>query len=242
MPLNGDVITQILGRVETITLATAACVSLHFWFVAKQENMWEEACYFLWPSTMDPEIMQLISSSMGGFRKFYASCLPSIAYDESSQSKDSNYCNEMKRLHDVNTGVRSPSDFLWVVDVQYKNIPIFSKVVWRVPYADKFPGWLSESPFRVDIVNVEEEDSAEDGLPTIMSVDKVGIKDGRFWEHLIDNIMLSWIVKNRRTGRSKDHNKILESHRKYYTERRKFREANRKSEDSTNTLCIITVT
>ncbi|KAH9317157.1 hypothetical protein KI387_018926 [Taxus chinensis] len=201
MPLNTDVITQIFGRVDTITLANAACVSSHFWFVAKQENMWEEACYSLWPSTMDPGIRQLISSSLGGFRKFYASCFPSIAYDDSSEN-DSNYCNEMKRLHDVNTGVPSPSDFLWIVDVQYKNKPIFSKFVLGIPYANNFPGWFSESSFRVDMVNVEEEDGAEDGLPTIMSVDKVGIKDGRFWEHLMDNIMLSWIVINRRTGQA----------------------------------------
>ncbi|KAH9317529.1 hypothetical protein KI387_019298, partial [Taxus chinensis] len=103
---------------------------------------------------------------------FYANCFPFIAYDESSE-KDT-HCDELQKLCDA-----GPTDFISLVDVQYKNKTIYSQVVWGIPTPGDLEGWFYNSPFRIDLINffdVEDEDranNAESGLPTIVSVDEV---------------------------------------------------------------------
>ncbi|GLJ55202.1 hypothetical protein SUGI_1184540 [Cryptomeria japonica] len=193
MFLNSDLITEILGRVDGITLANAGCASSHFRSIARQENIWEEACYSMWPSTKNPYIKQLISSSLGGFRNFYASCFPFIAYDETSESNPR--CNWLKTLGDAN-----PSDFVFLVDVQYKNKLIYSQVLWGIPATEDFEGWFSNCPFRIDLIEFDEDHTSLDELTTIVP-DKPR-KGSEFWMHLMENIKLSWILINKITGKA----------------------------------------
>ncbi|GLJ55206.1 hypothetical protein SUGI_1184610 [Cryptomeria japonica] len=193
--LNSDVISGILGRVDGKTIANAGCVSSEFWSVVKEERIWEEACCSMWPSVEDTNVKDLISASLGGFRKFYASCFPFVAYETiPTESK----CNDLKNPCD---GTAVPSDFISVVDVQYKDKVIVSKVVWGIPSAGDFEGWFCNCPFRIDILNFDEHHTITDGLPKIVSVDKQR-KDGEFWGQFMENIRLSWIVINRRTGKA----------------------------------------
>ncbi|XP_057835181.2 F-box protein At2g27310 isoform X2 [Cryptomeria japonica] len=134
MSLNGDLIADLLGRVDGVTLASLGCVSSQFWSIAKEEKIWEEKCSSLWPSTQDSDVKKFISSSLGGFRNFYASCFPIIAYDES-----------FKR-HKV-------------------------------------------------------KKTSGDGLPKIDTIENVK-KDLNFWGQMTENIRLSWIMVNKRTGQA----------------------------------------
>ncbi|GLJ55207.1 hypothetical protein SUGI_1184620 [Cryptomeria japonica] len=195
MMLNRDLISDILGRVDGRTLANAGCVSSEFWSVARQERIWEEACCSMWPSVEDTDVKKLISSSLGGFRNFYASCFPFVVYG--STLSDSN-CRELEKLSDRFV---VPSDFVSVVDVQYKNKFIYSKVVLGIPAAEDFEGWFCTCPFRVDLLNYNEDHAITDGLPTIVPLDKQR-KGSDFWEQFMENIRLSWIVINRRTGQA----------------------------------------
>ncbi|GLJ55221.1 hypothetical protein SUGI_1184850 [Cryptomeria japonica] len=201
MSLNGDLIREILDRVDGITLANAGCVSSDFWSIARQEGLWEEACCSVWPSTRDTQIKDLISSSLGGFKTFYADCFPVIEYGDDSRPKiEPNSLQVHDPIH---------SDFVWVVDVIYKNKPIYSNVVWGIPAADEFPDLFCNSQFRLDLINFNDIDfyadidqNNEHELPTItMSVDKQE-KDGKFLEQLMENLMLSWILINKKTGQA----------------------------------------
>ncbi|GLJ55199.1 hypothetical protein SUGI_1184500 [Cryptomeria japonica] len=191
MVLNSDLITEILGRVDGRTLANAGCVSSQFWCSARQESIWEDACSTLWPSTVDTDVKQLISSSLGGFRNFYARCFPFIDYD---QSGTNSRC--LKNLGDAN----KPSDFVCLVDLQYKNKFIYSQVLWGIPASKDFEGWFCNCPFRIDLINFDEDHTSPDQLPTILLGEIE--KGGEFWGHLMENIRLSWIVINRKTGQA----------------------------------------
>ncbi|GLJ55214.1 hypothetical protein SUGI_1184740 [Cryptomeria japonica] len=200
--LNGDLMSEILGRVDGITLANAACVSSEFLSIARQENMWEEACSNLWPSTVNTDVKQLINSSLGGFRNFYANCFPCIAYETSE--KDFN-CSEMKKICDDSLELHScdPSDFVSLVDVWYMDKIVYSKILWGIPNASNVEDWFCNRPFRVDFIDfwdLENEDSTNgDGFPTVVSFDKEMGED-IISGQLMDKFKLSWIVINRRTG------------------------------------------
>ncbi|GLJ55213.1 hypothetical protein SUGI_1184730 [Cryptomeria japonica] len=202
MSLNGDLISEILERVDGITLANAGCVSSEFRSIARQENMWEEACSNLWPSTVDTDIKQLISSSLGGFRNFYANCFPSIVYE--SNEKDFNY-SEMKKIcyDSLELHTCDPSDFVSLVDVWYMEKTVYSKILWGIPNASNVEDWFCNRPFRVDSIDFwdlgNEDPITEDGFPTGVSFDKVRMED-KIWGQLMENFKLSWIVINKRTG------------------------------------------
>ncbi|GLJ55203.1 hypothetical protein SUGI_1184550 [Cryptomeria japonica] len=197
MMLNSDVISDILDRVDGTTLANAGCVSSDFWSVARQERMWEKACCSMWPSVQDTDAKNLISASLGGFRNFYASCFPFVTYE--TILSDS-ICNELK-FKKLCDRVAVPSDFVLMVDVHYKDKVIFSKVVWGIPACGDSKGWFCNCPFRIDIINVDEDHNVTDGVSTNVPVGTLK-KDEEFWGRFMENIKLSWIVINRRTGKA----------------------------------------
>ncbi|GLJ55201.1 hypothetical protein SUGI_1184530 [Cryptomeria japonica] len=194
MCLNSDLIREILDRVDGITLANAGCVSSDFCSIARQEGLWEEACCSVWPSTKNTDAKQFISSSLGGFRNFYASCFPFIDYDQSESSETNS--RRLRNLGDANY----PSDFVCLVDVQYNNKFIYSQVLWGIPAPEDFEGWFCNCSFRIDLINFDEDHTSPDQLPTIVLGDIN--KGGEFWGHLKENIRLSCIVINRRTGQA----------------------------------------
>ncbi|KAF8401651.1 hypothetical protein HHK36_012597 [Tetracentron sinense] len=214
--LNSDLFYDILRRLDGATLASAACACAAFCSISKEERIWENACFSLWPSTKRDDVRNLISS-IGGFRKFYADCFPLIvnkyvpvvqwdsylAYPEEWAEAD--YYGDENELESI-----SPSDFVSIVDIRYKDKAIYSKVIWGIPDTDGFNGWFYNCPFRIDLfgysdMNDEHEEgvtlSAANGLPSITSIERER-KDGKLWKELRDGIRLSWIVVNKKVNQA----------------------------------------
>ncbi|GLT59830.1 hypothetical protein SLA2020_326280 [Shorea laevis] len=209
--LTSDIFYDILRRLDGPTLASAACVCAAFCSISKEETLWENACSSVWPSTNSEDVKSLISS-IGGFRKFYADCFPLIVNKEVTEYQWDDYLdfpeewNEAEYYGDTDELESiSPSDFVSIVDIRYKDKTICSKVLWGIPNANGFNGWFYSCPFRIDLLNyaARENDSEEevtlsvsDGLPSIASMERER-KDGKLWRELRDGLRLSWIVVNK---------------------------------------------
>lgn len=210
MSLNNDLICEILKRVDGATLANAECASSLFRSATREEHAWEELCSSLWPSTRNQEVRSLISV-LGGFRKFYTDCFPTVLNAEKvsaihcnlefgkSEKLRSEYCE--KELYSV-----SPSDFVSLVDVHYRDKAIYSKILWGIPGAADCNGWFSNCPFSIDLLSSFDKGkngevlaniSLADGLPPITSIERER-KYGKLWSDLWNNIRLSWILVNTR--------------------------------------------
>lgn len=210
--LSSDIFYDILRRLDGPTLASAACACAAFCSISKEERLWENVSSSMWPSTKSEDVKELISS-IGGFRKFYGDCFPLIINKEVSEYQWNNYLeypeewNEADYYGDVDELESiSPSDFVSIVDIRYKDKTICSKVLWGIPNANGFHGWFYNCPFRIDLLTYAARDddsenevtlSVSDGLPPIASMEKER-KDGKLWRELRDGLRLSWIVVNRK--------------------------------------------
>lgn len=211
--LSTDLFYDILRRLDGPTLATAACTCAAFCSISREERLWENVCSSMWPSTNREDVKSLIAS-IGGFRKFYADCFPLIVNKEVSEYHwnkyleypeewtEAEYYGDMDEFETI-----SPSDFVSIVDIRYKDKAICSKVLWGIPNANGFNGWFYNCPFRIDILTTyaaRDDDgegevtlSVSDGLPPIFSMEKER-KDGKLWKELRDGLRLSWIVVNKK--------------------------------------------
>lgn len=210
--LSSDLFYDILRRLDGATLASAACACAAFSSISKEERLWENVCSSMWPSTNREDVKSLITS-IGGFKKFYADCFPLIVNKEVPEFRwndyveyreewtEAEYYGDMDEFENI-----SPSDFVSIVDVRFKDKTICSKVLWGIPNANGFNGWFSNCPFRVDLLTYSARDddhagevtlSETDGLPPITSMERER-KDGKLWQELRDGIQLSWIVVNRK--------------------------------------------
>ncbi|XP_031263798.1 F-box protein At2g27310-like [Pistacia vera] len=210
--LSSDLFYDILRRLDGPTLASAACSCAAFCSISKEEKLWENVCSSMWPSTSREDVKNLISS-IGGFRKFYADCFPLIVNKEVTEYHwnkyleypeewtEAEYYGDMDEFENI-----SPSDFVSVVDIRYKDKPVCSKVLWGIPNANGFNGWFYNCPFRIDLLTFATRDddsdsevtlSVSDGLPPISSMEKER-KDGKLWKELCDGLRLSWIVVNKK--------------------------------------------
>ncbi|XP_058077743.1 probable F-box protein At2g36090 [Magnolia sinica] len=209
--LSSDLFYDILRRLDGATLASAGCACADFCSISREERIWENACHSLWPSTTREDVRNLITS-IGGFRKFYADCYPLIVNKDvpvvqwdndlefSEEWAEADYYGDIDEFDSV-----SPSDFVSIVDIRYKDKAVYSKVIWGIPDSDGFHGWFYNCPFRIDLLRYSDgvNDEAEvtlsvtDGLPPIMSIERER-KEGKLWRELRDGIRLSWIVVNRK--------------------------------------------
>lgn len=207
--LSSDLFYDILRRLDGATLASAGCACADFCTISREERIWENVCHSLWPSTNREDVKNLISS-VGGFRKFYAYCyplivnkdVPAIQWDYDFELfEEYDYYDDFDDFDSV-----SPSDFVSIVDIRFKDKSVYSKVIWGIPDSDGFHGWFYNCPFRIDLLNYsagsdglddEVTLSEADGLPPIMSIERER-KEGKLWEELRDGIRLSCIVVNRK--------------------------------------------
>ncbi|KAF5197983.1 F-box protein [Thalictrum thalictroides] len=210
--LNSDLFYDILGRLDGATLASAACTCAAFCSISKEEKIWENVCRSLWPS-IDREDVRNLISSIGGFRKFYADCFPLIVNKEVPVAQwdyyleypeewgEDDYYGDIEEVDSI-----SPSDFVSIVDIRYKDKSICSKVLWGIPDSDGFNGWFSSCPFRIDLLSYSDGNenhnekvmlSESDGLPPITSIERER-KDGKLWKELREGIKLSWIIVNKK--------------------------------------------
>ncbi|PWA53027.1 F-box domain-containing protein [Artemisia annua] len=215
--LNTDLFYDILRRLDGATLASASCACAAFSSMSKEEKIWENICSSMWPSTKNDDVKTLISS-IGGFKKFYADCFPLIVnksvpdfrwsdYPEYPEElTEAEYYGDFDEFENV-----SPSDFVSIVDIRYKDKTVCSKVIWGIPNANGFNGWFSNCPFRIDLFTFsdrgdEDHDgvvslSLADGIPLVTSMEQER-KDGKLWHELRDGIRLSWIVVNTKTKKA----------------------------------------
>ncbi|KAK7393545.1 hypothetical protein VNO78_22103 [Psophocarpus tetragonolobus] len=215
--LNNDLFYDILRRLHGPTLASAACTCASFYSISKEESLWENVCSSVWPSTNREDIKSLISL-IGGFRKFYADCFPLIVNKEIGDYQWNNYLKypdnwtEAEHYGDMSEFESiSPSDFVSIVDIKFREKPICSKVLWGIPNANGYNGWFYNCPFRIDLLNCADRDddnndgvvtlSVSDGLPPITSIEREK-KDGRLWQELRDGLLLSWIIVNKKIKQS----------------------------------------
>lgn len=211
--LSSDLCYDILRRLDGATLATAACACASFSSISKEEKLWENVCSSMWPSTDRDDVKNLISS-IGGFKKFYADCFPLIVNKEVPEFHWNNYYdypqewNEDEYYGDDDDDVEntSPSDFVSIIDIRYKDRTMCSKILWGIPNANNgFNGWFRSCPFQIDLLAHEPSDeivlSLSDGLPSIRSIE-MERKDGKLFEDIRDGIRLSWILVNRKTKKA----------------------------------------
>lgn len=169
--LNTDLFYDILRRLDGATLASASCACAAFSSMSKEEKIWENICSSMWPSTKNDDVKTLISS-IGGFKKFYADCFPLIVnksvpdfrwsdYPEYPEElTEAEYYGDFDEFENV-----SPSDFVSIVDIRYKDKTICSKVIWGIPNANGFNGWFSNCPFRIDLFTFSDRgDEDHDGM------------------------------------------------------------------------------
>lgn len=210
--LNNNIVYEVLRRVDPVTLAAASCVSRNFRAVAQEEDLWQKLCNERWPSTKDSEVKAILSS-VGGYRKMYAHCCPSIVNTKrrlaASNSLDGNYDH---------LGQERASDFVSIVDVVYGDQSLLSRIVEGIPgAADDGNGWFSTCPFRVDLLTLSGNEYRDQGqsasvieiaLPNAMSKLLCGtLKNGSFitkngarvWKMLCENMRVSWILINKKT-------------------------------------------
>ncbi|XP_042057824.1 F-box protein At2g27310-like [Salvia splendens] len=211
--LSSDLCYDILRRLDGANLAIAACTCAAFSSISKEERLWEDVCSSMWPSTNRNDVKNLISS-VGGLKKFYADCFPLIVnkdvpefhcndyYDYPQEWTEADYYGDEDEVENI-----SPSDFVSIVDIRYREKTICSKVVWGIPYANGSSGWFYNCPFRLDLLANSEQEaddvvlSLSDGLPPRWSIDRER-KDGKLWHELRDGIRLSWILVNKKTKRA----------------------------------------
>lgn len=214
--LSSDLCYDILKRLDGATLANAACACAAFCSISKEERLWENVCRSMWPSTDRDDVKNLISS-IGGFKKFYADCFPLIVnkevpgfcwneyYDYPQELTDAEYYGDEDEMENI-----SPSDFVSIVDIRYKDKTICSKVLWGIPNANGFNGWFYNCPFRIDLLAYSARDddhpdevmlSPSDGLPPIWSMERER-KEGTLWQELRDGLRLSWILVNRKSKKA----------------------------------------
>lgn len=206
--LSSDLLYDILRRLDGPSLAKAACTCADFSSISKEERLWENSCIALWPSTDRDDVKSLISA-IGGFRRFYADCFPLIVNEGIPAVQTDNdlpYPEEWAEAYyygDIDEiESASPSDFISIVDLRYKDKMVYSKVIWGIPDSDGYNGWFHNCPFRIDLLSYSDQDdgdvliiSVDDGLPPIASVERER-KDGKLWRDLFEGIKLSWIIVN----------------------------------------------
>lgn len=216
--LSADILHDILKRLDGAALARAGCACADFQAISREEQLWENACRSLWPSTNRDDVRSLIIS-IGGFRKFYADCFTLILNKDvyAVHTNETNlfaeewaesdyYYDDMDELENV-----LPSDFVSLIDVRYKDRALYSKVIWGIPNSDGANGWFYNCPFRIDLFyhspeNNENNDgevflSTVNDLPSMHSMEQER-KDGKLWRELNDGIKLSWIIVNLKMKRA----------------------------------------
>ncbi|XP_047950713.1 F-box protein At2g27310-like isoform X2 [Salvia hispanica] len=214
--LSSDLCYDILRRLDGANLAIAACTCAAFSSISKEERLWEDVCSSMWLSTNSNDVKNLIAS-VGGFKKFYADCFPLIVnkdvpefhcydyYDYPQEWTEADYYGDEDEVENI-----SPSDFVSIVDIRYREKTICSKVIWGIPYANGSSGWFYNSPFRLDLLanNARDDEqtddvvlSLSDALPPSWSIERER-KDGKLWQELRDGIRLSWILVNKKTKKA----------------------------------------
>ncbi|CAK7329153.1 unnamed protein product [Dovyalis caffra] len=166
--------THILTLLDGPTLAATACASSELYALSTEDKLWRKICSSTWPSINDPNVSSIISTFPSGHRSFFSDSYPLLHHDRHSSSFPTT----------------STECFVSAVDIYYKNVPIFSKVVKTETLTD----WFKCSPFRVDLLEPKEF------VQTLIQYEPTE-KDLSV-KQLEENITLSWILIDPKRKRS----------------------------------------
>ncbi|KAM7277594.1 hypothetical protein ACFE04_004728 [Oxalis oulophora] len=196
--LNRDLLSDIASRLDGSALSSMACTCSTLQLVAQDQRLWKKLYYSTWPSTSLPEAQQLISSS--DFRKLYADSFPLLLH-QTPTNENKNIKPDSKLY---------PSDYASLVDVYYKNLCVFSKVLDGITtYVDVFQEnhsesrsanwtWFLNSPFKLYLLNNKEDDIENPGWTSPIEYTGSQYDCTRFME----NTRLSWVLLDKKKGRA----------------------------------------
>ncbi|CAK7357501.1 unnamed protein product [Dovyalis caffra] len=213
--MNGDLLTGIMARVDGSDLASVACTCSELRDIARDQSLWETLCHSRWPSTALEETERLISGSVQGcFDKFYSDACPLLLYDEVANA-DSCKLPEGQKI----TSYTSPSDLLSLVDVCYKKKCVLSRILDGIPeavdifelglvdsswemIADEQQKWFLNYPFKLELMDLKDDDNDEALASPLSSLNEAGKSREDHCKKLIENLRLSWILVDKKTGKS----------------------------------------
>ncbi|KAJ7015152.1 hypothetical protein D5086_033023 [Populus alba] len=217
--INGDLLTDIMSRVDGSALASVASTCSELRGIALDQSLWKKLCHSRWPSTALAEAEHLISGSVHGcFDKFYSDACPLVLYDEVANA------NPLKLLECAELNPRtSPSDLLSLIDVYYKNKCVLSRISDGIPeavdifkhglvdsslemIADERQKWFLNYPFKLELMDLEDDDDDDDDdealASPISSLNEAGKSRENLCKKLIEDFRLSWILVDKKTGKA----------------------------------------
>lgn len=177
--LSFDLLCEVLNRVDAVTLAKASCVSSSFRLACEQQHFWQRLCNAQWPATNKPAAQELILQT-GGYRKFISRCHPCLSGKGTSATSSTSSTNSIEPQLECNSarsgnkeeelGEPSPSHFVSIVDIKYKDEPLLSRLVAGFPGVEEFE-WFESCPFQFELLEVPDEVDGvrkdEDGVTSI---------------------------------------------------------------------------
>lgn len=197
--LPTDVLSDIMSRVDGVTLARLSAVSTQFRSGSRDEDHWENLCNQRWPSTKVPPVKTLILTT-GGFRKLYNNCFPFISPVHHGQD-----------YHEEEFA--SAADFVSLVDVTFNGEPVLSRIVDGIPGAGAPCGPLvdilaatsecNDHGVAIYSTNVDDDGPVVTIHTKTMSQAQLQERqDGRFWMALCHQLRVSWLLIHKKTHRS----------------------------------------
>jgi len=206
--LNGDVLADIIGRLDGSTLAAAACTCSDLRDIARDQCLWKQLRHSTWPSTALEEANLLLSSSpIGSFHKFYANSYPLLLHGKHIKSPE-------LKTH------ATASQFASLVDLYYRKECVLSKVLDGIPQAadGNSRRWYSNCPFKLELLSldydevtrfdnelgyayIDDDDEERRGPPSISVSEDEKLRHDHCKE-LEEKLRLSWVLLDKKKGKT----------------------------------------
>lgn len=199
--LSLDLICEIFNWVDVLIFVKVNCVIFEFCYVFESEVCWERYCNLCWFFIKQIIVKDLILK-IGGFRKFYVNCyfclfgrgVVRVECDDKVESLEVCFLN-----------------FFLIIDVMYKGQFMFLKIVLVFFDVDDLIEWFEDYFFQFDFSVIFDEVvdfyKDEGGIFILMiQMEFFGMKlveisiDGSLWRVLNENMIVSWILINKKLG------------------------------------------
>ncbi|GFQ06153.1 F-box protein at3g44326 [Phtheirospermum japonicum] len=198
--LSQDLILDIMSRLDGRTLAAIAATCIDHRDAAGDENLWQKLCHDTWPSTSK---RKLPLEKTGGFKSLYADAFPLILQHEVKRAVRKTIASPTS----FDTSLSS-TNFISFIDIYYKELCIFSKVVDGIIEGIDLQRFLCY-PFKLDVLGPKgasqdfQDFGGKDILTNLPSTTFLDYGDRRdISNKIVEDLRLSWILFDRRTGKA----------------------------------------